>query len=141
MSQLQPWLEYEKAVFNLTTIRVEEMLKESDIAIRMNRVHVTQLMNERLRGLVIQLNYHLAAGDRQVVETKTQALHADWKQMFKAKYFHRSRLGRWLLKKYPIRMTHLKHETLVITRMCPHVNLPPNNNRHVEFMVLKDNAR
>jgi hypothetical protein len=128
----------EKITLNIANMIFMEEVSERELYFCRDNVQITTFMQHHLRKMVIAFNGSFVGGDHQDIETVTVNNFADWRQHFKAAHFHRTRLGRWLLRKYPIRYTQSKLATKVITRVCPHIKVPPGDVVHIDFCRTKD---
>lgn len=83
---------------------------------------------EQLR---FQLETFLAGNKRDEGRIKTISYPLDWWEHFKQRFFPFI-----LLKHFPVKYKEVKiPQTINITNICPHIEVPNNNKRHIEFCL------
>lgn len=117
-------------------VSLSEHIAEVELAYAKDNLEVRSLMDERMRRLLLILDMHLQAGDRQQLDYTEVKYPADWVQAFKQRWF-----PGWLLQRYPVRMTAVRVCVKTIQRMCPHLSVPKDNigtRSHVSWLMKKD---
>jgi hypothetical protein len=84
-----------------------------------------------LDELLARLRIFLAG--KEIVES-TEAtfidVYNDWTEEFKSKFF-----PIWLIRLFPIKYRKIQIQTInKLTRICPHITLPNQNNTHFEWL-------
>jgi hypothetical protein len=135
---LQDRAEFTRATLRVLEYRLAQAISEREIVLSGGSVEARVIIDEAARRVVEELSVFLAEGAKTshggevVVEH-----HADWRQAFKARWFDYRPL-RWLLRKYPVKMTKVKvPQTINVTRMCPHIPMTKDDlrRRHLEFLM------
>jgi len=97
--------------------------------------HVDRAANE----LIIQMEIFLAGNHKtEVIRSKMMVQHyATWWDMFKDRYFSK-RMKRW----FPIVKIFetVNYDTSITnTYICPHIEVPSDNQKHIDFVVYRGN--
>lgn len=81
---------------------------------------------EQLR---FQLETFLAGNKRDESRIKTISYPMNWWEYFKERFFPSI-----LLKHFPVEYKNIRvPQTITITNICPHIEVPNDNKRHIEF--------
>lgn len=133
--------------FKTATLRVVKFHLHSMLSLReMTAIHGISpevLIDNAARCLVMNLKMFLVEGQKESYgAVKRVEFHADWRQAFKARWFN-NRLLRWLIRRYPIRMTVVEvQQTVNVTRVCPHLPITDEAARdgrtHFHFLMPQD---
>lgn len=100
---------------------------------------LNSFIDHATRSLVMELHCDVLQRE-QNDEYHTEYDHlefpADWWQHFRQRWF-----PRWWLSRWPVRMDRYvrAHETVIRrVRMCPHMDVPRNSDRHVRWMMAQE---
>jgi len=126
------------------TLQVVKFNLNTALSLReMTSIHAISpeiLIDEMVQRLVVNLKIFLVQGHREEYgSVKRIEYHADWRQSFKARWFN-NRLLRWLIRRYPIRMTTVEvQQHVTVTRVCPHLPVTQEAVRdgrtHISFLT------
>jgi hypothetical protein len=96
-----------------------------------DNANFTSYLSAKLSTMLMQITTWCASGK---VPLRRDIERVEWPdgvwQMFKSKY-----LPHWFVLRFPVRMATREVERTIHTYfMCPHVNVPPSNPLHIQFM-------
>lgn len=133
--------------FKTATLRVVKFHLHSMLSLReMTAIHGISpevLIDDVAKHLIVKLKMFLVEGLKESHgAVKRVEYYADWRQAFKARWFD-NRLFRWLIRRYPIRMTVVEvQQTVNVTRVCPHLPITDEAARdgrtHFQFLMPQD---
>jgi hypothetical protein len=124
--------EMQQVVLEKVKIAFQHRLSEEMMFVR-NHMEVNSFLDNYTRSLVIQLSSYVLAGpERKRIDVEKQ-WPADWWQAFKERWFPKRWLRRW-----PVKYERVSIHEVLVTRMCPHVNVKTDNRPHFAFLMEKD---
>lgn len=118
----------------------------SELEIRMSRdqFELRSFMDQASRCLVAELEWFIAGKSKEEYTDHEEVIYpADWWQAFKQRWLD-YRLLRWVLRRYPAKMTTVRiaKKTLVTNHVCPHLpvgNRAKDGSRCIRFAMSVDN--
>lgn len=128
--------ESQRATLEVIRYHLTKRLSERELYFASGNVEAAAWVDLAARDLVAQLEVFLVKGKTTSGgASETVSYPADWWQAFKARWFDYRTL-RWLLRKYPVRMTEVKVQTRYeVTRVCPHIPIPQDAARNRRYRV------
>lgn len=119
----------EQIVLDKLRIAVEEVMNLEGLYFVRNHAELEARLDHLSRHLVMRLTSFLLAGKEYRSVGQTVGVPADWWQAFRERW-----LPGWWLRRYPVKMCWVT-ETVVVRRVCPHVNVKTTPEPHVTWLI------